>query len=204
MKVQEILNEGDVVKGNFGSGPKNDGIDIPKGYKSFKTEDSGPKSAKLIGVKADGTEKVISTGHKELIVALAKEYNSGGKGGTGLQPISMMQAFGSKAMNILHDAGIHFMEKPDYFETLEKNEGKYKPLNQVTFKKVEKELKKAGMELSTFTSKEIYGADPRGPQVSFKHKPKADICVIEFSNGKRYLVDTTQANTYIRMWILIA
>lgn len=204
MKVQEILNEGDVVKGNFGSGPKNDSIEIPKGYKSFKTEDSGPKSAKLIGVKADGTEKVISTGHKELIVALAKEYNSGGKGGTGLQPISMMQAFGSAVMNILHDVGIHFMEKPDYFETLEHPEGKYKPLNDVTFKKVEKELKKTGIELKTYSSKEVYGADPRGPQVSCRNKPEDKVCIIKMENGKRYLVDTTQANTYIRMWILIA
>ena len=192
---QAALLEGDVVKGNFGKGTENADIEIPKGYKSFKTD-----GKKIIGVKDDGTEKVISsTSDEKLAQALAKEYNSGGKGGTGLKKVSMMQAFGSAEENILADAGIHFFEKPSYFEDLEKTSGKYKPITQIMFKKVQKELKKNGLELVEKTAKEIYGYDPSGPLKSYTKKPKEEIYVITFANGKRYLCSTHGANTYC-MW----
>ena len=36
-------------------------------------------------------------------------------------PITMLQAFGSKEMNILHDAGIKLTEKPGYWEDFEED-----------------------------------------------------------------------------------
>lgn len=118
--------------------------------------------------------------------------------------ISVLQAFGSEEMNILHDAGIHFVEKAAYWSELDKPEGKYKPITQIMFKKVEKELAKHGFKLAVLKAKDIYGGDPTGPMQRYSKKPHEQCYVLEMGNGDRFLCDTTGANTYTRMWAMIA
>jgi len=203
MKIKDLF-EGEVVQGKFGKSHEvNTDIEIPKGYESFHVKKISDKVSAIIGVKKGGKEVQISTGHSELMDKLAKEYNSGGKGGTGIKPITMTQAFGSSGLNIIVDNGFKLLEKPGYFEDMENEEGKYKPISEIGMKKIEREFKKAGQELKTYTSKEIFGSDPRGPLQSFRHKPEEMTFIIEFSNGKRYLVDRTGASSYIRMWAYI-
>ena len=205
MKIKDIIQEGDVIKGKFGKGAKNPDIEIPPGYKSFKTQKRSDKVSALIGVKADGTEKVISTGHTEAIEALAKEYNSGGHAGTGIQSVSMLQAFGSEQMNILHKIGVHFMEKPFYWEDLDRSDSQtgYKPITEITYKKLVTALKKSGYELPVYSGKEIFGSDkrPKHCQVDAKF-PKESTFVVKFDDAK-YLCDTAGAKSYIRNWVLI-
>lgn len=118
-------------------------------------------------------------------------------------PMTLMQAFGSLAMNILHDAGINFLEKPGYFEELERPDGKYRPLNEVTFKKVMNTFRDANIHIPVYSSDQIWGGDPPWPQKKYINKPNDETILVRFNNGKTYLIDTTQAQTYARMWILV-
>lgn len=188
-----------VIYGKFGKGSERKDLDIPQGYKSFFTRPFGKSSYEIVGVKPDGTEKHVKTvSSKEGAETLAKEYNSGGKAGTGIEKISLLKAFGSDEINILHDAGIHFVEKPDYWEDLDK-----KPISEPTLKKAEKELAKHGVALKTYTSVQIWGRDPKGPTSKFVNQPEETCFIVKLKNGQRYLVDRTGANTYIRMWVKI-
>lgn len=123
------------------------------------------------------------------------------------QKLTMMQAFGSAELNILHDAGIHLVEKPSYWEDLEAEDGpyrKYKPVTQIMLKKAENALKAKGVKLATLTSAEVYGHDPKGPLASWKGAtPEPECYIIKFANGKRYLCDRTGANSYCRNWAFI-
>lgn len=121
----------------------------------------------------------------------------------GATPISMMQAFGSKEMNILHDAGITLSEKPSYWEDFER--GGYAEKHNIHDIKLKKAEKALGFKLPVLTGKEVYGTDakPKGPQVKVSSDNTDNLppmFIIAFSDDTRYLVDSTQANTYIRMW----
>lgn len=118
------------------------------------------------------------------------------------KPVSLLSAFGGHTLQVLHDAGIRLMEKPNYWEDLDEKEGKYRPLSQFDIKRAEKEL---GEKFKEVDGKDIYGysSKPNGPLANYATKPKDDIMIVKFSDGTRYLIDTTQANTYARMWAKI-
>jgi hypothetical protein len=202
MKVSELL-EADIIKGPFGSGSKSD-IEIPRGFKSFFVRQAGTAAYSIYGVKDDGSEhKISTTSSKELADALAKEYNSGGHGGTGLKKASLLSAFGSVPLNILHDAGIHFLEKPNYWEDLERASEKYHPLSEIELKKVKNLLAKAGIKLKEYSAKDLWDKEPRGPLVKPLNSPQDTIFIVKLDNGNRYLVDKSGATSYFRMWALI-
>lgn len=212
---KEFLKE-TVVKGDFGKGPKNPDIEIPKGYKSFYVKKISDNVAHIIGVKEDGKEVKISAAPPALANALVKEYNSGGKSKTGLQKMSLMQAFGSEALNIAHDLGIKLQEKPESFYDLQ-----HYPIGDTKLKKLEKEFKKYGMQLNTYDSTKIFGHPYKkdddelrvdtsrvknrrfSPVENIVFKPEERMFIVKFANGNRYLVDLSGANTYIRNWVFI-
>ena len=203
MKLSEIkqLSEGEVITHKFGGKVHSPEVEIPKGYDRFELEQKeGSNVAKIIGIKGN-KQTVISTGHATLMKQLVKVYNSGGYSDTKLTPMSMVDAFGSPEMKALHSEKIHFAEKPSYWNDFE-NDGfaaKY-TIHEIQLKKIEKTIGK----LKEYTGEQVYGTDsPRGPLVSVKNMPKENMCILKLSTG-RYLVDTTQANTYIRMWAKIA
>lgn len=201
MHVRELFEADDkVVPGRFGKATNPD-IEVPKGYKSFYTKKVSAKGATaIIGVKDDGSEHRISTtSSEELAVKLAKEYNSGGKGGTGLKRISLTKAFGSHPLNALEDAGIKLLEKPGVWADLERD-NKYRPLSELEFKKAKNALADAGYKLKTYTDEELWGGTPKGPLVSPKKMPKEECIVVKLSDGREYLVDNTGASTYFRNW----
>jgi hypothetical protein len=205
MKIKDIINEGEVVQGKFGKGATNSSVEIPQGYESFYVKKVSDTVAAIYGVKKDGKEVKISTGHAKLMDALAKEYNAGGKAGTGIQQISMTKAFGSEQLGVLDDAGIKLVEKPFYWEDVDQANAqeKYKPITEVMFKKVQRELKKSGHELKVYSGKEIFGSDKRPEHCQVHAKfPKEPMFVVQFSDSK-YLCDTTGARSYIRNWALI-
>ena len=80
------IEEGEVIKGKFEQKLrskkgmyKNPDIEVPKGYERFEVEKLGKKGGKIIGVKKDGTKKVISTSSSyEVASTLASAYNAGG------------------------------------------------------------------------------------------------------------------------------
>lgn len=117
-------------------------------------------------------------------------------------PMTMMQAFGSEEMNILHDAGIKLTEKPSYWEDFEGDGyAAERNIHELKLKKAEKAM---GGKFKVIKGAEIYGtnAKPRGPQVGMKADVGTlpNMFIIEFDDGTKYLVDVTQARSYIRMW----
>ena len=203
MKVQDLF-EGDVIHASFGKrrGVERDtGIEVPTGYDHFELEHTdGEKSAWIVGIKGD-KKTHISRAPIALAKELVKIYNNGGKSdiSTTIKPISMMQAFGSAEMNALHDAGIKLTEKPSYWEDFEGDGYAVKRnIHELALKKAEKAI---GSKLAVHHAKDVYGTgNPKGPLVTVKNMPKESMCIIEMENGDRYLVDTTQASSYIRMW----
>jgi hypothetical protein len=199
MTFKEYLIES-VIQGKFGkNNSKNENIDIPKGYDSFYVKKISDNTGKIIGVKSDGTEHTISSGHYKLMTALAKEYNSGGKGGTGMKKMSLTQAFGSSLLNVMSDLNIKIIEKPSYFENIRKQTS----INELQLKKIEKAL---GYKLKSFNADEIFkkGANDLKntyPQQDAKH-PKESF-IVKFQSGNNYLADTTGASSYIRNWAYI-
>jgi len=219
MLVRELL-EAEVVTGKFGKAHNPD-IEVPKGYDSFFVKPVG-KNFAIYGVKSDKSEHRISTtSSKELADGLAKEYNSGGKGGTGLKKMSLMQAFGSNELNAAHDAGISLYEKPTYWSDLTKD-GKYRPLSDTELQKVKKAVGKIheyeAMDVFDFWLNDDGSVEGNkkivhGPLAdkSPNFKPAGNMFIVDFadsfSDGKdtdkpygRYLVDLTGASKYIRNW----
>jgi hypothetical protein len=190
-----------VVQASFGKrrGVEQDtGIEVPKGYDRFEVEHTeGEKSAWVIGIKGN-TKTKISRADLVLARELVKAYNKGGKTDSGLKPISLMQAFGSKEMNVLHDNGITFAEKPYWHDFEEDGRRADKNIHQIALKKVEKLIGK----IPEYSAKEVYGTDVKqnGMLGDVKNMPKEAVVIIKFSDGTRYLADTTQARSYIRMW----
>jgi hypothetical protein len=125
---------------------------------------------------------------------MARNYNSG----VIKEPetIPLHKVFGSHQYGILHDAGIKFIEKPSYWEDMDHE----RVTSHEQLAKAEKELAKHGYKLKTYTSKELWGYDPKGPLKSPIEMPKEDTFIVKMENGKRYLVDRTGAQTYFRMW----
>lgn len=203
MKLSEIkqLSEGEVIANSFGKKVHNPKVDIPAGYERFELDQKeGSNVAKIIGISGT-SRKVISTAHADLAKELVKIYNSGGYGDSKLTPVSGIQAWGSPEMVALEAANIKFAEKPSDWDDFENNgfAAKY-TIHEIQLKKIEKTIG----QLKTYSGKEIFGTHfPKGPLVSFKKKPAENVCIISISTGK-YLVDTTQANSYIRMWAKIA
>lgn len=118
------------------------------------------------------------------------------------KPISMMQAFGSAEMNALDEVGIRLTEKPSYWDDFDGNGFAAKRnIHEITLKRAEKAV---GRKFKVYKGTEVFGLidKPRGPQVKTVMSPSdmEPMAIIEFGDGTRYLVDTTQANTYIRMW----
>lgn len=110
-------------------------------------------------------------------------------------PISMIDAFGSVEMSKLNKIGIKFQEKPSYFEDFKNS--KYR-LSDLDLKKAEREL---GVKFKVYDAVDIFGGvEPRYPLARVSKMPDENVCIVKFKNGNRALVDTTQANTYIRMW----
>lgn len=201
MKLQDLL-EGDVIKGKFGKNIQKSDVDIPKGYDSFyaKKLPSG-KGGQIIGVKSDKSEVVISTtSDLSLADMLAKEYNSDGKGNTGIQPMSMMQAFGSSGLNTIHDLGITMIEKPSSFEEIREDA----KVNDLQLRKLKKQMKiKIYFDWEIFGKKMDDTETEKGPLMDAKF-PKEETFIIEFyGTDNHYLVDTTGASSYIRNWAFI-
>lgn len=203
MKLKDIIKEGDVIHGKFGKHDKpNDSIDIPQGYESFYAKRISDKVSAIIGVKKDGKEVQISTGDSKGIELLAKEYNAGGKAGTGIKKISMMQAFGSHELNIAHDIGIKLIEKPHDWDEIED-----KQYSEKDWVKLNAEMKKFGYKLKEYSFDEIYNVKvddgiaqmPRSPHVSVKKMPEEHMFFIT-TPGLTFLCDRTGAESYIRFW----
>lgn len=187
---------GEVKKVDFTSGnsAKDMGIDIPKGYDRFEAD-----GKKIIGIKGDKRTVVSTSSSEELVKELVKLYN-GGKSGS-LKPVSLVDAFGSNLMVAMQKEHVMFIEKPSYWDELDE-----KPITELKFRRLEKIYKQQnGHGFKVYSAKEVYGSDvkPKGPLGDVKTMPREDNCVITFGDGSEYLVDTTQANTYIRMWLKI-
>ena len=112
------------------------------------------------------------------------------------EPMSMLQAFGSDQANIINSLGISLVEKPSYWEDL-------KGIGDLNLAKLSKLLKRSGYNLKTYSTKDIYGMDPKGPQSSVLKMPPEEMFIIQFMNGNRYLVDRIGARSYIRNWAKI-
>lgn len=104
---------------------------------------------------------------------------------------------GSEEYAKLYDMGIKFAEKPHGWDELDDQ----KTVTQAEIDKAEKAI---GVQFKVYTADKVFGSDkkPRGPMVD-ADLPEEPIVIIHFKDGTRYLVDTTMANSYIRMWAKI-
>lgn len=190
---KQQVAEGEVVKADFsrGKGVETPGIDVPKGYDRFEVD-----GKKIVGIKGDRKTVVSSTSDERLAQELVRVYN-GGKASVSIKPLTMLQAFGSSQLNLAHDLGIKLVEKPSYWEDLSGADH----VDDVKLKRLEKELEKNGHSLPTYSASKLYGSDyVRGPLQKVVKLPGESMVIVKFDDGRRYLADTTGANTYIRMW----
>ena len=128
--------------------------------------------------------------------------------------ISVHSFFGSAEEKALNDIGIFFYEKPDYWSDLEHSYPgeRYKP---ITMAQVEKAEKRIGIPFKVYTQDEVflpvntkskrsYDDSKDGFFPGSRAKKQAEkVYIVHMRDGSKYLVDGTQASTYIRMWARI-
>jgi hypothetical protein len=195
LKEMLSLQEGDVIKANFGKPIRSSGIPVPPGFDRFEVEDVNDSASNIIGIK-DGNRKKVSTASPELAKALVDAYNRGGETSFDIQPMK----FGSSEQLALDDVGISLTEKPSYWDDFEgSGYAAKRNLNDLSLKRIEKVL---GRKIPIMTGEEIYGTSvkPRGPLASVKNMPDDSFVIIKFDDGSKYLAYTREANTYIRTW----
>jgi len=207
MKISEV-----VIKGKFGKGPVNPNITIPPGYVSFKSQGN-----KIFGVRADGTEKMVSAfggDSKEMAAKMAqmmaKEYNSGGQAGTGIEKVSLADTFASDGAKVLKQIGHTFISKPHDFKELRSADREHS-LTGTNLLRAMRELKQAGIPVKEYDADEIFtnatdwdDRDGRSPLGDIARPTIAsDVAIVKFDSGNRYLVDFKGAQTYIRNWMFI-
>lgn len=107
-------------------------------------------------------------------------------------PISMMAAMGDNEGDVLQKAGVKMSEKPSYWEDLVDN-----TLDELAVKRIEKLL---GRKLTRIDGESVYGRKPKGPLTRVNKMPDDNLLILKFEDGTSYLVNTSHANTYIRMW----
>lgn len=119
------------------------------------------------------------------------------------EAITMLQAFGSKEMGILHDAGIKLAEKPSYWDDFEGDGYAAEKYVHPMFS-IARAEKKLGGRFKVYTGKELYGVTkPKGPLVSVKTMPEEHMFIVDFGDSK-YLADRSGASSYIRNWAKIS
>ena len=119
--------------------------------------------------------------------------------------------FASQIYNIVRkDIGVEFAEKPGYFSDI--NPDNDEQITEVQLRKLQNILSKKNIpQLKEYPSKKIYGHRGSldqdrtgfGPLTSHQWLPKEGTFIIRFDNDHRYLVDTSGAKSYIRMWLRI-
>jgi hypothetical protein len=113
--------------------------------------------------------------------------------------VSMKQAFGHPIANDIEDLGVHFIEKPDYWEDLDSEPA----VDNLVMRKVANYLQQRGLELKTYSAQQLYGKMPGGPTATVIHMPEETIFVVDVQ-GHKFLANRHGANTYIRNWTKIA
>jgi len=196
MRSSEFISEA-VVQGNFGRAETNNSIKIPQGYASFYAKKLGKSSGEIVGVKADGSKHRISTtSNFQLADALAKEYNSGGTAGTGIKSTSMLQAFGSKGLNLIKDLNIPILEKPSYFNDIRRRGA----VSEIQYAQLKRHI-----SLPEYTDVDVFGKKVDDMDDNANPLAKAnlldDTFIIHFTtSNNKYIVDTSGAKSYIRNW----
>lgn len=118
-----------------------------------------------------------------------------------MKRLSMAQAFGSNEYNIIKDEGFTFVEKPSYFQDLQRN-----PITNNDLRTIEYALEEHGFDLNVYSDKQIFGfpisEEHSGPQKSVHWKPEENVFLIQMTRSNNlYLVDKQGASKYIRFWL---
>jgi truncated hemoglobin YjbI len=185
------------------------GMEVPKGYASFYVQEISPTVSKIIGVKPNGVEVEISRTSTEGAHALAKHYNSGGRGG--VQSVSLMSAFGTPVMQELDANGYHMMEKPGYFQEVVNDKKYHVPVSAI--RKLEQKMnmkipvKPMKDAVKQFRDGNFY---PQGDRISdletviLIHPGEKNKWGEEtIKPGSVFLADRGGAKKYYRAWALI-
>lgn len=128
--------------------------------------------------------------------------------------ISLAQAFGSEAYNVLANAGVKLHEKPSYWSDLDRTK-----MGEHGLKRIETILADEGIELEEYAGWEIFSINPdssssyvKGPMQRVENMPDPKVFIIydlPYSDERRgveepqigtFLVDRTGASSYIRFW----
>ena len=182
-------------------------IKIPTGFDIFRVNSTG-RAFHIVGIKPNGTRQIISTtGSREVADALCREYNAGGRAGTGIQTVDMATAFGSPGLNAVEKGlGVSFAEKPESFRQLDADEPtwdrRYRTINDIDLARISRDYGK----LNTYSFNDIWGHDISTPCAYLRGAvvPTEDTFIVINNRGQRYLVDRTGAQSYIRNWIRIS
>ena len=97
------------------------------------------------------------------------------------EPVSMKQAFGHPIANSIEDLGAKFVEKPDYWEDLDSAPG----VDQLSVRRISNYLHQQGLDLTTYSARDIYGATPNGPTAKVRHMPEETVFVVDVSGNVR-------------------
>lgn len=113
--------------------------------------------------------------------------------------ISMLDAF-APTLGALSKLGLKVMEKPSYWEDLDKEQESYKPWTELGVKRAEKEL---GVKFKHVKSETLLPHGKKKGPMQNMTPPDWDQAIVEFPDGTKYFADSTQARSYIRMWAKI-
>lgn len=123
--------------------------------------------------------------------------------------ISMLQAFGSEGMNLIKEVlpSKSFIEKPSYFEDIVNSEKG--SISEFEFERIKKAFGQVGLPLNEYPFAEIYNlapaSMPKHPMADVPNMPEEKTFILISPAGeKRFLVDRTGAQSYIRMWMYIS
>lgn len=119
------------------------------------------------------------------------------------QQVTAKQAFGNSIANEIENLGVTFVEKPDYWEDLQSDYDSARPVDQLTLRRITKFLNQRGLDLNTYSARDIYGSTPRGPTAQVLNMPEETVFIVDV-NGQRFLVNRHGAKSYIRNWAAIA
>jgi len=202
----ELITEGDVVP-MHSKAPS--GIEVPKGFDSFYVKEVSPTVGKIMGVKPDGSHVMISTTDLKGAHAIAKHYNSGGRGG--VQQVSWISVFGTPVMQALDNMGYKTAEKPDYLDYVVKSKEYYIPISAI--REIEKNM---NMKIPVKPLEQVIRRARDGKFYSSADKISDLETVIAIHPGEidkwgteviapgtAFLVDSGGAKGYYREWALI-
>jgi hypothetical protein len=145
--------------------------------------------------EVDLSEETVDPSFQRMMKKIVKTPSDG--------PTTIMAATGSDEYNAITKLGVKFIEKPESWSEVDKH-----PITESTLEKCEEAI---GTPFKIYTQDKIFfgkrSTDPKSKDgywpLSNAHLPREPMFIVHMKDRSRYLVESTQAKNYIRLWVRI-